>query len=254
MTFVRFLTPIAVLVGLLVGLNSCTIPKQAEPVTVACAASVADAIKALGEAYSKQTGVDVIVVPGATGLLARQLREGAPYDAFFSADEETARALVGEGLLSNESVREYARGEVVLAARPGGVFRADAEASLRDATALRIVAIPQPETAPYGRAAKAWLTSSKLEETLGSRLVISGDVGATMSLLKTGNADAAFVPRQLAEAAGFAILPLPGAAPVVHLGAGSARGPRAAEGAAFVAFCAGPAGANLLPGRTPTGD
>jgi len=235
-------------------LGGCSFPQQSEPVTIACAASVADAVAALAEIYSKQAGITMVVVPGATGLLARQLREGAPYDAFLSADEETVRTLVGEALLNPDTVREYARGEVVLAAPTQAAFTQSAEASLRDAARLRIVAIPQPETAPYGRAAKAWLQAAKLEETLAGRLVISGDVGATMAMLKTGNADAAFVPRQLAEAAGLATLPLIGAPPVLHLGAASSRGPRASQGAAFVAFCAGPAGAKLLPGRASAGE
>lgn len=69
----------------------------AQTITVAAAANMKYAVTDIAKEFSKDTGIDVKIITGASGKLTQQIMSGAPYDAFLSADVEYPAKLVQGG-------------------------------------------------------------------------------------------------------------------------------------------------------------
>jgi molybdate transport system substrate-binding protein len=173
-------------------------PAGQGPVTVAAAADLAAAIEPLQALYRRDHGGEVTVVLGSTGLLARQIAEGAPFDVFFAANVAFVDGLIREGHGVADTKAIYARGRIVLWTREGEP-EARTLADLRDPR-FRQIAIAQPEHAPYGLAAKQAIESAGLWAELEPRIVYGTNVSATLKLATSGNAEAAIVALSLAVA------------------------------------------------------
>ena len=113
-------------------------------------------------------------------MLSRQIENGAPFDVFLSADEEFVNRL-GPRV---EGPFVYARGRVALWSRAGKYKQ------LRDLETAKVIAIANPATAPYGRAAKAALEKAGLWEPLKSRIVFAESIRQAFQFAESGNADA----------------------------------------------------------------
>lgn len=140
----------------------------------------------------------VVITEGASGTLAKQAIEGAPYDVFVSADRARVTELRGAGLVAESSV--YANGKLVawFSAR----FETPIETGAQFVYALRevkTIAMPNPAHAPYGVAAEQFLRSSGELERLRERMVLCESVAHARQLLATGNADVAFLPASLVK-------------------------------------------------------
>jgi molybdate transport system substrate-binding protein len=128
-----------------------------ETPTIAAAASLRYALDEIAKRYEKETGKSVKITYGATGNLVHQIEAGAPFQALFAADDESAKKLAKAGKTDGAPVI-FARGELSVAAPKGSVVAVDADLKgLKEALAtgkVKHVAIANPETAPYGRAAQ----------------------------------------------------------------------------------------------------
>src|SRR6516165_2990879 len=78
----RFL--ISVLFALAV--RATTLHAEDKTITVFAAASLKNALDDVGTAFTKQSGIKVVVSYGASSALAKQIEQGAPADVFASAD------------------------------------------------------------------------------------------------------------------------------------------------------------------------
>lgn len=158
-----------------------------EPLVVAAAASALPALEALGEAFRARTGLPLRLVSGSSGRIAAQIRAGAPFDLFLSADVDAPAGLHADGYA--EAPRVYARGRLVLwTARPD--FPLDRGlAGLAD-PAVKKIAVPDPAAAPYGRAALQALERAGLRPAVESRLVYGESVGQAAQFIASGAADA----------------------------------------------------------------
>jgi molybdate transport system substrate-binding protein len=120
-----------------------------------------------------------------------QIKNGAPFEAFFAADTERPRLLESEGIAVPGSRFLYAVGRVALwSARADHV---DTDGKVLDSGDFRHLAIANPELAPYGAAARDVLTARGLWDRLQPRLVTGQDIGQTYSFVQTGNAELGFV-------------------------------------------------------------
>lgn len=167
-------------------------PPAPPPVRVAAAADLSAAFEALGRQYREETGQEVVFTFGSTGLLARQLQEGAPFDVFAAANVSFVDQVVTAGACDGATKAPYARGRIAVWSKKGGVVPAAALADLGDARFAR-VAIANPEHAPYGQAAREALQSLKLWDTVQPRLVLGENVRQTLQFAQTGNVEAAVV-------------------------------------------------------------
>ncbi len=164
---------------------------QAAEAQVAVAANFAEPIKAIAAVLEKTTGHTLRISTGASGAFYTQIRNGAPFDVFLSADNERPEMLEKDGLAQQGTRFTYAIGQLVLwSARPG---RVDGQGAVLKAADLGKVAHANAKTAPYGAAALQVLDKLGLKDTLRSRLVQGESIGQTFNFVKTGNADVGFV-------------------------------------------------------------
>jgi molybdate transport system substrate-binding protein len=158
---------------------------------VAVAANFAEPMKAIAAVLEKTTGHTLKISTGASGAFYTQIRQGAPFDVFLSADNERPELLEKDGLAQPGTRFTYATGKLVLwSARAG---RVDGQGAVLRAADLGKVAYANPRTAPYGAAAVQVLDTLGLKDALAPRLVQGESIGQTFNFVKTGNADVGFV-------------------------------------------------------------
>lgn len=164
---------------------------HAETVLVAVAANFTAPMNAIAADFENETGHKAKLSFGATGKFYSQIRSGAPFDVFLSADDETPRKLEQEGATVPGSAFTYATGRLVLwSARPGFV---DAQGQVLKAGSFNKLALAAPKLAPYGAAAMEILTRRGLQDTLSAKFVQGESIGQTFSFVSTGNAELGFV-------------------------------------------------------------
>jgi molybdate transport system substrate-binding protein len=168
-------------------------PAREPPVVrVAAAADLALAFEEIGRAFETETGARASFTFGSSGLLARQIREGAPFDVYAAASASFVDDVVQAGACDGATKAPYARGRIVVFTKRGLVAPASSLAELEDAR-FRRIAIANPEHAPYGRAAREALRSASVWTAIEPRLVYGENVRQTLELAETGNAEAAIV-------------------------------------------------------------
>lgn len=173
------------------------------PPTLAVAAA-ADLQFALGEiavAFERKTGSVVKLSFGASGSFVAQITAGAPFDLFFSADEDYPKRLIEAGLALSKSFYRYADGRLVLwvpSDSPIDVAREGMQALLHPS--VRRIALANPAHAPYGRAAVAALRSSGLYDRLQSRLVFGENISQAAQFVQSGNAEIGLLSQSQAVA------------------------------------------------------
>ena len=163
---------------------------EEEPVRVAAAANFAPAARAIGAAFERETGSRVLFSFGATGQLYAQIVQGAPFEVFLAADSEKPKRSEHEGLAVRGSRRTYAVGRLVLVGADGG--RIAGPDALSDPSLGRI-ALANPRTAPYGRAAVEVMESLGVAEALSEKRIFGNNVAQAHQFVLTGNADLGFV-------------------------------------------------------------
>ena len=168
------------------------------PLRVAAAADLALAFKDVGAAYEKKTGDKVIFSFGSTGLLEKQIAEGAPFDLFAAANVSFAEEAIKAGACSGDSKTLYARGRIVMWWRKeGGVAPPKDLADLADKRFVK-VAIANPAHAPYGQAAQQAMGKVGIWPLVKPKLVFGENVQQTLQFAQSGNAEIAIVALSLA--------------------------------------------------------
>ena len=180
-------------------------PAAAEAPNVAVAANLNFAMPEIAAAFKRSTGLDVKLAFGASGNFSRQIREGAPFELFISADEANVKTLAAAGRTVDEG-RVYAVGRLVLFAPAGSPVAVDADhaglaAAVRAGTVRRL-AIANPELAPYGNAAREALQKQGLWDALQGRIVLGENVNQTAQFALAGGVEAAFIPLSIVVAPG----------------------------------------------------
>jgi molybdate transport system substrate-binding protein len=165
--------------------------KPAAPLRVAAAADLAHAFDEIRPAFVAQTSGELTVTLGSTGLLARQITEGAPFDLFLAANSAYVDQVVKAGACDGATAHSYARGRLVIWVK-GSEGAALTLASLADAR-FKHIAIANPEHAPYGAAAREALTRAGVWSGVTALMVYGENVQQTLELAQTGNADVAVV-------------------------------------------------------------
>ncbi|HZZ20704.1 MAG TPA: molybdate ABC transporter substrate-binding protein [Opitutaceae bacterium] len=164
----------------------------AQPLSVAGAANLSFALKALDEEFAReQPDVTVTAATGASGDLVAQIEHGAPYDVFLSADLHFAQVLTKAGAADPKSLTVFAVGRLVLWTTKAGVAVDNVAATVRDPKVMKL-AIANTDTAPYGRAAKQAMEKLGAWTDAQPKLVVGESISQTTQFIETGNADAGF--------------------------------------------------------------
>ena len=177
----------------------------ADEALVAVAANFARTAEALAEAYEAESGHTITISSGSTGQLYARIVQGAPYDAFLSADAERPELLVESGQAVAGSRFTYAVGRLALWSADPDRIGPDGAAALSGD--FRFLALANPRTAPYGAAAMEVLEALGLTDSVADRLVTGADVGSTYAFIASGNAEFGFIAlTQLPDGQGSAWL------------------------------------------------
>lgn len=159
-------------------------------VHVAVASNFLNPLKEIATRYKQDTGNRLILISGSTGKLYAQARHGAPFDVLLAADSKRPALLEREGVGIVGTRFTYAVGALVLwSLEPGRV-----EESLAQMSNGKL-AIANPKTAPYGRAAQQALEQLGLWKKLQPFLVRGENIAQTLQFVATGNATLGFVAK-----------------------------------------------------------
>ena len=169
---------------------------RAQKVTVAAAADLKFAMDELVSSFKKANpAAQVDVVYGSSGNFYAQIKQGAPYDLFFSADITYPQQLVSSGLAATD-VKPYAFGRIVLWSGSLDASRMTLQ-SLADPKIARI-AIANPQHAPYGKRAQEALQAAGLWDKIEPKLVYGENIAQTAQFVESGNAQVGIIALSLA--------------------------------------------------------
>lgn len=163
----------------------------ADEVKVAVAANFTAPIQALAPAFEQATGHKLVASFGATGQFYAQIKNGAPFDVFLSADDSTPAKLESEGDTLPGSRFTYAIGSLVLWSADAN-YLDGTDAALK-AGQFKHLSIANPKAAPYGLAATQVLDKLGLSDAVKSKLVEGQNITQAHQFVSTGNAELGFV-------------------------------------------------------------
>jgi molybdate transport system substrate-binding protein len=164
---------------------------EAKPVHVAVAANFSKTMQTLVAEFEKTSDFKIALSFGSSGKFYAQIKQGAPYDLFFSADQLKPSALQKDGLVKAGSRFTYAIGRLaVWSARPD--FAYEIETRLKQG-AFNKLAIANPKLAPYGAAALQVLRHLALIDVSEAKWVRGENIAQTYQFVSSGNADLGFV-------------------------------------------------------------
>lgn len=162
-------------------LFGCSKPEPHPNIRVAVAANFYPLMLELKKEFEAQNSIEVELVSGASGILSTQIRQGAPYDVFFSADVNFSEGLFADGYAAS-SPKTYAKGSLVLCSKMGNV-------SLEELCMVgrsQKIGIANPKTAPYGMAALAFLKKQPCFEALEKNLVFANNINQLDQYISNG--------------------------------------------------------------------
>jgi molybdate transport system substrate-binding protein len=191
--------PISLLLiaALLVFLPSCTTtPSNPIELTVAAAADLTPAFEEVGKEFQATEKIKVVFNFGSSGMLARQIENGAPIDLFASANVDYVNQLEQKGLIVPDTKRLYARGRITLWTLKDSPLQIETITDLTRPEVKRI-AIANPEHAPYGMAARDALQRSGIWEAVKPKLVYGENIRQTLQYAQSGNVEVAIVALSL---------------------------------------------------------
>src|SRR5687767_6237310 len=151
----------------------------ADEIRIAVATNFSETMSALVTLFEQSSEHTVLLSAGSTGNHYAQIRNGAPFEAFFSADAERPTLLEQQGIAVAGSRFLYALGRLVLWSPRAGFV--DADGLVLESGAFRFLAIANPELAPYGAAAREVLMARNVWIPLQPKLVRGQDIGQTYS-------------------------------------------------------------------------
>lgn len=164
---------------------------HAAEVKVAVAANFAQAMKDIAAEFEKDTGHKLSLSQGASGKFYAQISNGAPFEVFLSADDETPARLVREGKAVAGSQFTYAIGRLALWSpdaslvdQGGGVLKTDK---------FKFLSIANAKIAPYGRAAVQTMQKLGVLAAIEPRVVQGESIAQTYQFVSTGNAQLGFI-------------------------------------------------------------
>lgn len=159
------------------------------PLRLFAAASLADVVGELGEAWEARGKTSAELHFAGSNLLAQQLLAGAPADLFLSAGPGPMAWAVAGGAVAPESVQTVASNRLVVVAVPG----TPAMTAAADLLAFDRLALPDPAGVPAGVYARAWLEEEDLWPRLEPRVVPTLDVRAALAAVLEGHLPAGVV-------------------------------------------------------------
>ena len=182
-------------------------PEQSQTLRIAAAANLSDVLPEIIAGYKMDKNLpaqEIEVSYASSGKLYAQITSGAPYDIFLSANQEFPAKLAKEKLDNANSADEathqpftYTQGQLALYSvnkSLDGLNAASLNELLMNESDSKIT-IANPELAPYGKSAQAYLQAQNIFDTLTekNRIIQAENIGQAFQYAHTGNVDYGFV-------------------------------------------------------------
>ncbi len=166
----------------------------AQTITVAAAANMKYAVTDIAKEFTKESGIGVKIITGASGKLTQQIMSGAPYDAFLSADVEYPAKLANGGFTTTPS-QIYAYGTLILWSDTG-VDLSKGVAIVADPSVKKI-AVANPKTAPYGIEAINAMKYYKVADDAASKIITAESISQVGAYVTTKAVDIGFMAKSI---------------------------------------------------------
>jgi molybdate transport system substrate-binding protein len=178
---------------------------------------------------------------GSSGSLTRQIENGAPFDVFLSASDQYINELAAKGEIDPASVTVFATGRLGLWSADGSVQ------SFQDLLKPQIkhVAIPNPEFAPYGIAARKALETRGIWKKIEPKIVYGENVRQALQFAESRNADAVITSWTLLKDRGI-LIPAEWHDPIRQAGGALKSSHQPALARQFLQFLISPQGRKIL--------
>jgi molybdate transport system substrate-binding protein len=181
----RYLSVLVLLLAFAYGLT------HADEVHVAVAANFTAPMKAIAAEFEKDTGHRAELAFTSSGKFYAQIKHGAPFEVFLSADEAKPAKLEQEGMTVPGSRFTYAIGALALWSAKNNLV--DDKGAVLEKGQFKYLALANPKLAPYGAAAMETLAKLGVTDKVQSRIVQGENIAQTYQFIATGNADLGFV-------------------------------------------------------------
>lgn len=162
--------------------------QQVQELKIATAANMQFAIKEIAQAFTQQTEIKCDIIVGSSGKLTAQIQEGAPYDVFISANMMYPKALEKNNKTKGKT-KVYAHGKLVMWS-----MKENVELSYENlnTSPIKHIAVANPETAPYGKAAVEILKVLPYFDSIQSKFVYGESIAQTNQFIVTSSAEIGF--------------------------------------------------------------
>lgn len=220
--------------------------------TIAVASNFKTTLEDLVTVFATRTDTKVRISSASTGILFAQIKSGAPFDLFLAADVFRPKLLVEDRYAIAATRFTYALGQLVLWA-PG--HATVDQHTLRETTGR--ISMANPETAPYGLAARQYLQSINLWKDLGPRLVYGSNIAQSFQHLVSGNAQLGLTALSLMrvydrsakfneDGLAYWMVPAHFYAPIMQQGVVLTRSTNPTAADEFIDFMKSPTGRNII--------
>ena len=168
----------------------------AQNLKVAVAANLQSIIKVLDADFTKKTGITVEPIISSSGNLVTQVKNGAPFDVFLSADMSFPQTLFTAGFSAKKPV-VYAQGSLIICSNQDIGFENWERLLLTDR--VKKIAIANPAIAPYGKAAQQTLKDKGIWNDIQSKIVTGESISQVNTYITTGVAEVGFTTQALVK-------------------------------------------------------
>ncbi|GAA4277048.1 molybdate ABC transporter substrate-binding protein [Aquimarina mytili] len=174
-------------------LSTACKPQHDYKLNIAVAANMQFAMKELSKAFTNQTGIACDLIIGSSGKLTAQIKEGAPFDIFVSADMKYPNDLFKSGHTSTVP-KIYAYGKLVLWSM---IDDTEPSIDILNTSEIKHIAIANPKTAPYGIAAIQVLNQHGIYESIKGKLVFGESISQTNQFITSKSAEIGFTSKSI---------------------------------------------------------
>ncbi len=174
---------------------------KAEELMIAVASNFTGTINEIIRQFEAQSEHSIRLSFGSSGQIFAQIVNGAPYDMFFSADQEKPLELENRQLIAENSRFTYALGRLVLWSRSADINLDEGDILKRGA--FNRLAMANPRLAPYGQAAEETLQALDALDGSQNKRVYGQNITQAFQFVESGNADIGFVALSQLQASGF---------------------------------------------------
>jgi molybdate transport system substrate-binding protein len=172
---------------------ACQSNKDQEPLRIATAANMQYATQVITQVFTEETGIPCEMIVGSSGKLMAQIKAGAPFDIFLSANMKYPEELFQAGFTTT-APNIYAFGKLVLWTTKSGITP---DLGILPDSNIRHIALANPETAPYGTAGLQVMQNAGFYESVKEKLVYGESIAQTSQFIRSGAAEIGFTAKSV---------------------------------------------------------